>query len=115
MEEGGRPSTDAAQMCLETSTLTPLEEGMHECPITLTCNCRTVVEEGGRPSADPAVALTELQRVAKYRLVELLHGQLPKKLSLAAREVRARGAGGRAAVLRRKSVWSAGARGWGAG
>jgi len=48
---------------------------------------RTVVEERGQPSTDPSVPLTEMQKVAVYRMNELLRLQLSKKLTLAAREV----------------------------
>jgi hypothetical protein len=37
--------------------------------------------------ADPGVPLNESQRVAAYRLNELLTRQLPRKLALAARDV----------------------------
>eukprot|EP00967_Tisochrysis_lutea_P029034 scaffold33930_cov21-Tisochrysis_lutea.AAC.1 len=47
---------------------------------------RTVVEERGQPSTDPSVPLTEMQKVAVYRMNELLRLQLSKKLTLAARE-----------------------------
>jgi len=48
---------------------------------------RTLVEEAGAPAPDPRVPLSEMQRVAVYRLNELLRLQLGKKLALAAREV----------------------------
>lgn len=48
---------------------------------------RTLVEEGGAASPDPAVILTDAQKVAVYRINELLRKQLSKKLQLAARDV----------------------------
>jgi hypothetical protein len=49
--------------------------------------CRTIIEEQGQAVCDPGVPLTEYQRVAAYRLNQLLARQLPRKLALAARDV----------------------------
>ena len=40
-----------------------------------------------RTASDPSVPLTERQQVAVYRMNELLYRQMPRRLTLAAREV----------------------------
>jgi hypothetical protein len=53
---------------------------------------RTALEEAGRPpppATGPVPPLSEAQRVAVYRLSQLLYRQLPDKLSISNKEVRA--------------------------
>ncbi len=68
---------------------------------------RTALEEAGQappPPNDALPPLSEAQKVASYRLSQLLYRQLPDKMQLAAREVRRHSQGEPAAVAAASST-----------